>query len=463
MKKKLSKFSRSTYLFFQVFSFYGWISLVTLIIIIVNIYNQITPLTSLLNKGLSGEDITNLIPQKIFFVFQVMLGFFLLIYLIVNIIYLMIFRFVLMRKINRSNITLLKQGNNLILHFSKKPFYFGFIIRAKLRIKNITSNHNIKYSKSPYGYLNDNEILLDSNNLFTGNYENESIIFQLIDILTLFNAKFLLDNNYNQAFYILKEKENDFKILDSSNKMDVTDPIISNQPTEGYFSTREYRSGDPIKRIHWKNTMKTGKFILKVPEEIEMNQNDINIIINCYTYSLNKIDQSEILGSFIEKVLSYIKVIIANNPNNIINIYFNNTTQDEILRVNEYNINKLSGEIISKFIFQETIPFSKFNTSKQTDKVYIFSLSNDLINNSSNYLNIYFISKHYIDTFKKRSHFMIYYKNEIYFNINLAEILKRINPIFILINYFMKKSSINLVKKNELKYLSYKNLNLIND
>jgi uncharacterized protein (DUF58 family) len=57
---------------------------------------------------------------------------------------------------------------------------------------------------------------------------------------------------------------------------------LSRLATEDHFRTREYVQGDDLRRVHWKQSVNTGKLIVRVPESVPYAPQKVRLLLDTF-------------------------------------------------------------------------------------------------------------------------------------------------------------------------------------
>ena len=55
--------------------------------------------------------------------------------------------------------------------------------------------------------------------------------------------------------------------------------ILNRQPSEDFFATREYRRGDDLRRVHWRQSVNTGALQVRVPEAVPFAPRRVRLVL----------------------------------------------------------------------------------------------------------------------------------------------------------------------------------------
>ncbi len=296
-----------------------------------------------------------------------------------------IVRFRLRHLIKNKDYEVTQQGNILTVKFKKKPWRGFLFLVAELGLKSKSAGRfPVKFNKFPRSYLEDDELEFDLNHLPAGKYELAHIQFSFRDFLHLFNARWHFEGCENNKLFDIdvlhSSSAEKIEEIDDLKLKDAMETVLSNLATEGFFSTREYRPGDEIKKIHWKNTAKTRKLIVRIPEDNPVDDEDINIVLNFYSPMLTKYNHKEIISKFLTYVVAYLKLIVENVDQNM-NLYINTLKPEVVRDFHLYNTDKIAERVMSHAAFQEKTDYSAFVKSQglEESSLIVFSLSSDKV------------------------------------------------------------------------------------
>lgn len=58
--------------------------------------------------------------------------------------------------------------------------------------------------------------------------------------------------------------------------------ILNRQPSEDFFATREYRRGDDLRRVHWRQSVNTGALQVRVPEAVPFAPRRVRLVLDSF-------------------------------------------------------------------------------------------------------------------------------------------------------------------------------------
>ncbi len=274
---------------------------------------------------------------------------------------------------NNENLRIETAGDKILLKTDKQT---TFQIIAELQAVNITQKPKKKKQlEIIQAKLENKQFIFNISKLQVGRYKIKEIKFIIkepLDLLgTIFYYKPPHPIKFTKAPTITHKKRNTLNYsLTQVNKSAFT----YNTPIDEYYDTREYQRGDPLKRVHWKNSAKTGDLIVRKPERNLIKPKIYRIFLNLYSPYLKEIDQRNIISNYLKKAINQ---IISLKREGETEIYLNSYKPTTIKVADEYSDEELTGLILKKSIFQEKTPF--IETSKNLQHNFIISMSTDKI------------------------------------------------------------------------------------
>jgi hypothetical protein len=455
--------------FLCIYSAVGIVALIITLSSLVIIAEDVLEIFRAYNDALVGNDVRrfengfNAFPT-FFLAFLVVC---LLLYFYIGSLLVIYYRLKLHRLLARGEFSFVQAGSKLVLKFKEKIRSGPFLVLAELNLVNFSAGgRRLAYLYQPKAYYSEGEVVFDLSELNTGRYEIKSILFTLKDPLGLFagKEKYLEPNmtplniaNYNSFYNEQLAKKIDF-YLDSERSS------LSLMPSEGYFGTREYRFGDELKKIHWKNTAKQGELMIKTPEEKPEDDRDLNIVINLYTPYLYLADQSKSIGQFLDQVFAGIKKIISQTENRV-HLYLNGLEMRKIVDFHSYNQDKLVEIILARAVFQDYRPLKTFLKKIEVENLVIFSLSTDDLLLSPQFERetrikyLYNSAKdHQLKLKAKLKNLYVYEKEPRFVSLKNFFDAERFNQIFSV----LPKNLERLIIKNEARYVQNPTFTILN-
>lgn len=377
--KRLSNVISSIYFFLQIYSFFGSVLLAFSVITIWSALEEIIESVGIFERATLGLDITSNYLYFSFDTFGVAIALFILLYFLIFTCQVLFIREKLRRVLRRNQYTFDQKGNNLVLTFDNQPKTGFFFLHAKLKLENISAGKfTVEYGLQPRAFLLGKDLNFSLSGLPTAKYNIKSCIFYMKGPFGLFDATIRLKSDKLSKVIVCRHnfiQQGAFRKADIDQEKKL---VLSPLGSQDYFSVREYRWGDELRRIHWKNTAKLRKLIVKHPESKPISDEKINIILNLYTSKLGILDQSESIGKFLDKTVAIIKTIIK-HYNVQVNLYINGKRFEQIKNISSYNQEKIPATIVRSCVFQDKTPYQDFVKKQDISDPLVFSLSYDLV------------------------------------------------------------------------------------
>lgn len=413
----MKKLLRSAYFFISIYSTLGLIALLFLSFQVYEVNGEFQDIEKLYQDALIGVDITSRYDyfrfEGFFIVVLIALSLYFLFFTIQAILLRLRFRFFLKRECYSAY----QNGNNLIIKFDHLPWRGFFFIYGQLNLSNLSAGtKRVSHFLRPKSYLHGDEIVFDLHDLPTGKYKIDSIVFAFQDPLRLINAKYYYIGKNAVPLVVYRQTQKGLIELDEQLDLkDAMNAVISDHATEGFYSTREYKPGDEPKKIHWKNTAKTGNLMLRIPEETPVDDSEVNIVLNLYVPFVNICDQTVSVGKFLKSTIGTIELITRNTGKNI-TLHINGKVVDKLEELKLFDQDKLPKIILSKCETQNFRSFEKFQSEQKLDNMIVFSMSGEYIGaQKTEQRYIYQTAHDYISTFKQRLKNLFFYQKENYF------------------------------------------------
>jgi hypothetical protein len=453
MKSLLTKL-RSLWYFFYLYSTQGLILLCASVYFFIKVITQkLFEIHSIAQQGDIGLDITQKTYEDTFHPFLLLLLVFVLLYFIFFNTEVIVFRYRFLQLL-RDKSRIVFGNKNIKIVFDERLPKTLFLIQGTLVLTNITSGgKKIKHRLKPKSFLQNKEFIFDLSHLPTGKYKINTILYNFKDTLGLFNAKTFSDKESNHEIFIFNNIDSrEVELIEALEKYDQENNLFTQMPIENFFHSREYRIGDEIKKIHWKNTAKTGKLIIRLPEDQPQNNDDLNIVLNLFTPYIKDIDQSISISHFLNQFITSLKYLIPKSGKKI-NIYINGKTVKTIFNIGSINIDHLENVILENSQIQDKRTFNTFITQQKIENPIVFSLSSDMTfyDDIQNFY-IYRLSREFKSKKLKALKEFYIYKNENYFGIDIFELLKYYNPIHLVSVWDALLRLRKIIKKNEIEY-----------
>ncbi|MBN1618518.1 DUF58 domain-containing protein [Candidatus Dojkabacteria bacterium] len=247
-----------------------------------------------------------------------------------------------------------------------------------LDLENLSAGGFIVDSFSrPVGRVAGNQIQFDFRPLKSGKYRIRKIILEIKDPFGIFKSKieYLLTSDHVIIINKYKKIEFDNKIrLDIENVGNSykLDPLA----TEGFFKVKNYVFGDDIRRVHWKNSAKTGKLMVRLPEEISINDNVINLVVNLYNPFCDRLDFSKTIGRFLNETSSVMNYL-TNLSEFSFNLFINSKEKVILKDFEQKSISKISYELINHSTIQKETCLKSFIMNNELRNCVVFSMTSD--------------------------------------------------------------------------------------
>jgi len=460
--KKLIKKIINIYYFFNVFSPLGFILALISIITIVTTIDEFLYIRDISLRGNSGIDITGVYTFVYEFkIIIIALLLFLVIYLLFSFILSIILREKFRKVLKKAQFSEVRDGKQYKIKITNKVNSLYLFWHAKINLINdISGSDSIDHQALPRAFLKNNVFDFDLSRLKTTSYSIDSIIFYLKDPLGLIDTKIYYDFDKRSSFIISNESCIVQSILKNKKTNIEGKYYLSRDPSEEFFSIREYQFGDQISRIHWKTTAKTRKLMTRVPERRLVGLGDSKIVINLYTPYLKNVDYSNVISNFLDSVISSIRSSLKDTKLKV-DLYINGEEDVYIDDVNKYNLDKLPFILLKDCKCQDNKNLSDYIQEKNLDKTVIYTLSVDLSFLDSEESYIYRISKDDFLLLKSRIQKHLFSTKENIYGVSWNELLEIMNIVRKAKEAYYFEKFKNLVKSNEtmLKGLKYISLN----
>jgi hypothetical protein len=446
MKPKRSFLQRLNFLKF--FSPFGVLVIIACTYFFYNFFVESGKLSTLYNSAIFG-----LIELEYVFLqassFTLLIGAsFLAIYIIVIGFYIFVYR----RSLRTKPVSVSQQGRKVVLDFTGNKFQGFLFVLADLVIYSDSAQSPILAEHQVVGLMKHNSIIFDLSELPSGRYSIRQVNFYVRDPLGCFDAVFIREE---VAIVLLLAPINPPDISAIRRLAFTDDSILSQfmvEANESYFASREYRQGDPLKRINWRNTAKHQRLMVRVPEERTIKNSILNIVLNLYVPKAQEVNQTKLVGSFLDAAFAAIDVLIE-MPFESVNLLINGAGSQELKEINTYNRDKIHAIIINALVAQSKVPVNSFINEKQVIDPLVFTMSSDLPDSSVNKVVVYKVSEgldYGVKGVVKDTLFA--QQSDLQFE-NLLTKIKSLN-IFSSVNSYAARSNLaKLVEKNE------KNLN----
>ncbi len=366
--------------FFRLYSWPGGIVLVLLGFYGYQEANRVITLWEILQEGEAGVTIIDASLVTTFNFFLWLMLIFGGLYVLIGTMYVLSLRFVFMHMLREKQYLLRQHGSKVVFQMPVELKKSGFFLVAEIVLCNTSSGgHPVMFKKRPRGVLSHNRIVFDVSGLDTGEYSITRILFFFQEPITLFKACSVLNGDHFHPLRIHKDVRSGVKkVKNSLAKKDSAQTIISRHPKENLFATREYHRGDDVRRIHWKNTAKQQRLIVRMPEDESLDDSDVHIILNLYTPFLNTTDQMKPIGKFLDMACAYI-VETARHSGKRIHVHINSSNPITLERFDAYDPTKMYSTLISHAYFQDQTPFQTYFQQEIHKNPVTLSLSSDTI------------------------------------------------------------------------------------
>jgi hypothetical protein len=362
----------------MIFSLLGFLVFCLILFALLIIIGDFQELINVLNNGINGDDIRFSYPSRPpnpILLFTVLVSSFYFIVLIPSI---FIIRFRVRRAIRKSTVKFSQEGNTLTMHLPRSFFQFLFFIRARLEITNQTeAGKKVRFVKQPVSHIYKDKCSFDLTDLPSGRYKINGILFTLIDPLTLFDARFYLKDKIDHSFNIIRNFTVSSVKFDSSTLSDKEGKeVIFSKPEESLFSIKEYSKGDPLKRIHWKNSAKAREFYVRVPEERYIEHTHVDLLLNLYSPLVLSTDYDEILGNYLNIATNLIWKI-SKSPGLKVNLHINSEKKCLLRNIESYDKHKITNTILNRSTFQSNKDLITFAGDNKYINLVVISLASD--------------------------------------------------------------------------------------
>lgn len=305
----------------------------------------------------------------------------LFLYLFVNTLLLIWYSFSFMQQFESREYEVRQLGNKLVIDFYKRPRLYPFFLQAKVLLINQTSGDK-KYGfwQAPRAVLEDRQLIFDLGEFPSGYYRVEEVFFIFFDMFTLFykvlvcqapdNLKVTVFHGSSKVARSPHSQERDVLSADFSR--------LSQEAHEGYYRVRKYTAGDEIRKIHWKNTAKSGELMIRLPEEHPYDEEDLQVVINAYTPLVLEVDQQKSIGRFLDVVVKGL-LDLCRDKHRTIHVTINTSKSVEIKHLNRINQDFIPTLILRKCVFQNDYRLRSFLKERKMGPSVVYSLSSDRV------------------------------------------------------------------------------------
>lgn len=430
--------------FFHLYSVWGVLAIgLTLILFFVQLYT-IDQVNSIYIDGLTGKTIIGKSPS-------VELGYvgtfslvFLGCYLIINTLLVLLYRAILFRKV----FEIQQHGRKLVVILPKTWTQLYFFVKATVFFHDNSAGKEISNPELQITAVSQGESLqCDMASLPTGKYSITRIDYRVLDPLGIFSA--LFEKTHNQKVLLVDSHDAKEIIIDTQSvHLDSPDSQFMSEANESYFATREYRPGDQLKRVHWKNTAKTGKLTVRIPEERAVKHSEINVVINLYVPHFAEVDQTVSVGKFLDATLGSIKGLLKTSGNTV-HVYINGGAAQVIKEINTYNADKVRASILEESVAQAQTPLAQFISAKEIRNPVIFAMSSDIPVVESRNVFLYKQSQDFTNSFKQWVDTVLHNRLGEHHAESMGDRFKRNNLAAFFKRTKYKRLVVQMCKKNE--------------
>lgn len=410
----------SLFRFFNFFSLMGWIIFFSIFFSVRAIEGSLNRLEGLVDSNFSfstfrGQPDINVITQL--FVWASV------IYLAVGIITVVITRLRFQFYIKNTKYKVSVEQGRVKLIFNKPFKSFPFYLNAVAVTTNLSAGSKLlRHENYLRGYLQDDELRMPYTDLHTGHYSIHEIKYYFKDVFGIFNARYYTELNSKIRFKAYAMAELMAKSIQTNLKFNSSiKSKLSKFANESFFATREYQRGDPMKRIHWKSTAKSGKLIVKVPEELEIDNDSLTIVLNLYFPKIGKIDQAEDVGLFLDYSLGFIKFLRLNSEKQI-NLQVITKTTRYIEDIQNFNSDLIIQKLLDVCYAQDVNEITQLRKPDFNENVILLSSSSSKITiNNFDQKFILYLHKIKVKSFWENIKGYYFYKKENRYGFNFKD------------------------------------------
>ncbi len=346
---------------FSIFSFTGKVSFVIFIFSLLDFLSNVRELNEVYQLALTGKDISELYFWSYFYYGEMTLIIIYAIYLVLAFIFVLITKLIFSNKIHKNQYNLATSYNKISLNINNRFIPKFCLVTAKPLLYNETvDNLRIESTKIPKMYRKNDKYEAYISNLPTGKYIIKHLQFYFQDPLKILQLSKYVYAKDKTVVNVSDKSTVDKKAINQSfQNVKDNDTITSKNPTEGYYSVKEYSFGDETKRIHWKHTAKRHKIFIKKPEESPRSEEKIVLVLNMYfPYKINY-ELEEFVGDYLIYASEIIKKILIYS-NKSIDLQINGKEKVFFENFHLYKPDDIPDFIIKNSIIQNKTPFLTF-------------------------------------------------------------------------------------------------------
>jgi hypothetical protein len=441
---KLGKIFKKRFTFLHIYSIYGLIVLVIIALAINYFAKNDANLNELYLKALAGGDIRYVTYYYSSGYIRVLAVTLVLLYLAVNTVYVLIYRYFL----STQPITISQHGKKVLVELPKNRYQSYLQVLGDLIVTSKSAITPLLQEQQLVAVMQKNMITFDLSFLPTGNYTVDRLDFYIKEPLGLLSA---LSSREELGASILLDSD----ILMENSAFDTTsftndamETQYMTEANESYFSTREYQKGDPMKRIHWRNTAKSHKVMVRIPEERTVKNSNLTVVINMYLLHPQLLNQSETVGRYLDVVLASLDKLLK-LPYNSVTILINGGATQELKEVNTYNSDKIREILLSAAVSQSTKTLQQFLADKNLGEAIIFTLSSDVPGITLAPVYILKQSAFIAKSMRERINDFLHSKNRELQAVSIPGYLAKLNLITHLKKSAAKRKLLTQIKRNE--------------
>lgn len=463
--KRFFKYLRTVTDFFRynlsIFTKLGFIVYMIILGIALEYWDVIKEINSAYELAIVGGDVTNeYVYSSISMLGMTIVGLgviYLVYFLVAGLVSKLILRLFLR---NNSKLIIRKNGE-VVFKLKKLLVAPGLYLVILPKIKNETCDKDLRDDLIPRIYNRKNEFKINNKDYNTGVYSFEEVVFGFFDSFNIFEFK-VRHKLSDKVIFTVQDKKVSGVQEKESERLTVSGckTVLARDALEGYFSTREYKPGDEVKRIHWKNTARTQKLMLRIPEDKPIDRKELNIVVNCYTPLTDKFNQHVSISRFMNNIVEHV-LRIKNNTNTSLTVHFNTKNPVKIENFEKYVENKIPDILIKAMKFQDETNISQYLENRNLSNISIYTLSSDYSDTENPQFLVHKISKDLPVNLKQLIKYVLIDKDKYDFpNLRAAlglQGLSEINPGIRLIRFSQ------LVRQNEKKYANKSNVEWLND